>query len=110
MPRILFLLTIAAVAIWLWAVTRAPALFRLRIKNGRIVSARGRIPSRLFSDLREIAERGHVRAAKISALIRDGEVTLHIDGEFSPDVLQSMRNVAGQFTAAEIRAGKKLDG
>ena len=65
------------------------------------------MPARLLSDIADILEHSNVRRARIVAVVRDGQPVLLFDGEITPGVAQQMRNVVGQFTAAQIRNSKK---
>jgi hypothetical protein len=105
--NLLIIFLVLAVLLWLWWIRRAGTLFSLRVKNGRITRSQGRIPPRLFREIEEILERAGVTQAKIRGVVRDGMPVLQFDGEMSPGTQQQMRNVMGQFTAGEIRGGKK---
>lgn len=82
-------------------------MFTLVIRDGRVVRGRGRIPPRLASEIEDIIDREGVTSARIKGVLRDGQPVLLFDGEMSPGTMQQMRNVIGQFSAAEVRSGKK---
>jgi hypothetical protein len=86
---------------------RAATLFTLRIREGRIWRSSGRIPARLLSEIADIVERAGVMDARIRGVVREGRPVLRFDGEMSPGTQQQMRNVVGQFSAAEIRNTQK---
>jgi hypothetical protein len=92
---------------WFWGLRRAGILFTLIIREGRVARSSGRIPPRLLSEIADIVDRAGVTHAKIRGVMRDGRPVLLFEGEMSPGIQQQMRNVVGQFTAAEIRSGKK---
>lgn len=103
MRNILILFVIISGALWFWSLRRASTLFSLKIRSGRIVQSRGTIPPRLLSDIVDIVDRAGVTRANIRGIVRDGKPVLSFEGEMSTDVQQQMRNVVGQFSAAQIR-------
>ena len=107
MQRIFLLLLILTFALWYWGLRRAGILFSLTIVGGKIKRQRGTIPARLKADIEDIVLRAHVTDAKIVGVVRDGRPVLRFEGEMTPGVEQQMRNVMGQFSAAEIRNGQK---
>ena len=107
MRALLFVLLILTAVFWLWGVHRAGTLFTLIIREGRIARSHGRIPPRLLSEIADIIERAGVIQARIRGVVRDGRPVLLFEGEMSPGTQQQMRNVMGQFSASEIRTGRK---
>ncbi len=106
--RTIFLLAIAlGIAWWLWGLRNATTLFTIRVRDGRVVRARGRVPARLLSEVAEIVERAGVTRADIRAVTRDGRPVLDFRGEVTQGTMQQMRNVVGQFTAHEIESGPR---
>ena len=101
--RIVFLLVLVlAIAWWWWGLRRAATLFTVVVRQGRIARTSGKIPARLLSDIADIIERSGVIRAHIRAVRREDRPVLQFEGEMSPGTAQQMRNVVGQFSAAEI--------
>lgn len=107
MRAIIFVLLILTGVFWWWGVERAATLFAVKVRAGRIRRIRGRIPPRLLTEITDIIERAHVVDASIRGVLRDGRPVLLFEGEMDPSAQQQMRNVVGQFSAAEIRGGRK---
>jgi dissimilatory sulfite reductase (desulfoviridin) alpha/beta subunit len=106
---IFYLLLVLAVAYWVWGLRRAGTLFVVSVREGRVARTNGRIPARLLSEIADIIERGGVTRANIRATVRDGAPVLHFEGDMSPGIQQQVRNVVGQFSAAQIRNSKSSD-
>lgn len=106
MRHIILLLLILSIVLWLWSVHRADALFLVKIRQGRVSFARGRIPPELLADIADIVARAGVIRADIRGVSRDGAPRLLFRGEMSPGVQQQLRNVVSTFTVSQIRHGK----
>lgn len=107
MQAIILVLLILTGAFWWWGIERSSTLFSVQVRDGRIRRIRGRIPPRLLTEVTDIIERSHVARAEIRGVLRDGRPVLLFDGEMSPSTEQQMRNVIGQFSAAEMRGARK---
>jgi len=105
--NLLLALLLITGTVWFWSLRRASVLFTLRIRGGRVVSSRGSLPPRLFSELVDIIERAGFVHGRVRAVVRDGAPTLLFEGELSPALSQQMRNVVGQFTVEQIRGGTR---
>lgn len=103
---VLFLLLISFL-LWIWGIKRAGTLFHVRIRNGKVASSRGNIPPALYASIQEIIENAHVMNGTIRAVTRDGDPVLQFEGELDPGTQQQMRNVMGQFSASQVRSGRK---
>jgi hypothetical protein len=103
----LFLALVLTFVFWFVSLRRAGTLFSIVIRDGRIIRSQGRIPPRLASEIADIIDREGVTVARIRGVLRDGKPVLLFDGEMTPGTEQQMRNVMGQFSAAEVRSGKK---
>lgn len=104
--NIILLLLILSIVLWLWSVHRANALFLVKIREGRVSFARGRIPPELLADIADIVARAGVLRADIRGVARDGAPVLQFRGEMSPGVQQQLRNVVATYTVSQIRHGK----
>jgi len=103
---VLFLLLVSFL-LWVWGLKRAGTLFQVRIRNGKITGSRGNIPADLYAAIEDIIENAHVMNGTIRAVTRDGQPVLQFEGELSAGTQQQMRNVIGQFTASQVRSGRK---
>lgn len=102
----MLLLLVLSGLLWFWSLRRAATLFTLRIRQGRVVSSRGRLPPRLLAELVEIVDRAGVIRANVRGVVREGRPVLLFEGEMAPSAVQQMRNVVGQFSVGEIRTGR----
>jgi hypothetical protein len=98
----LLLVLCAPVAI---AVVRANQLFVLRVKAGRLVFLRGRMPQSLFDQLNDLVK--HAPNGLLIAVRDNGRPRLVARGRFDAGLLQQIRNVIGLYPLAKLRAGGK---
>jgi hypothetical protein len=87
------------------AILRANELFFLRIREGKVSVARGRIPQRLLDDIGDTV-RG-VDRASLRGVVEDRRPRLYAEGELSAEQKQRLRNVIGTWTTAQIRTAPR---
>src|SRR5882672_9623442 len=86
------------------ALVRANELFFLRVRDGNVRVARGRLPQRLLDDLSEVLGRPAVSRAELRAVSEGGRPRLYAEGELSPEQKQRLRNVIGTWTLRQLRS------
>lgn len=106
MRWILLILLVLTCVLWFWGLKRSSQLFVVKIREGRVAFARGRIPPELLADIADIVARAGVVRGVIRGVVSDGAPRLLFQGEMSPGVQQQLRNVVGTFTVSQIRHGK----
>jgi hypothetical protein len=87
------------------AIVRANELFFLRIREGKVSVARGRIPQRLLDDIADVVrgiDRGSLRG-----VVEDRRPRLYTDGELTPEQKQRLRNLIGTWSVAQIRTAPR---
>src|SRR5262245_54599193 len=106
-----WLLTIAALSLLLIplaiSIRRSTELFRVRVRKGRAVFVRGRMPPSLLSDLSDIVRSPPIAHAEIWAVRRSGTACLETKGEVSAEQRQRLRNIIGTYSLQRIRAGAR---
>ena len=85
-----------------WAIARDREIFRMRVRDGRTLNVRGRIPQSLLLDMQSILEKTK-SSGTIVALPEGDGVRLMLKGEFEPFVAQRLRNIVGTFPKAKIK-------
>lgn len=103
-----FLVIVAFVVIVLWASARANELFRLSVRDGRVLVVRGRIPVGLLSDIRDVVSKPPVAHATIRAVKESNAARLVVGGAVDPGRAQRLRNVFGLYPIASLRAAPPL--
>jgi len=87
------------------ALVRANELFFLRIRDGRVSVARGRIPQRLLDDIGDTV-RG-VDRATLRGVNEGQRPRLYAEGDLSPEQKQRLRNLIGTWTVPQIRTAPR---
>ncbi len=103
MPLAFALLLLLFTAPLVVALLRANELFYLRLHDGRIRVARGRIPQRLLDDITDIVRDAGVREGTLRGVSEDGRVRLYAEAELPEGHRQRLRNVIGGWQVAQIR-------
>ena len=85
---------------------RATELFVLRVRNGEVSVARGRLPERLFRDIQDVLRRTPPKQAEVKTIVSAKRPKLIVSGDIPEGQLQQLRNVVGRYETAQIRAGK----
>jgi hypothetical protein len=84
-------------------------LARLRVQDGKAELIRGRLPPRLFGDLRDVLGAARATRAQIRIVVEEGRPRVLAEG-LDEASAQQLRNVVGAYTVAQIRAGRSRGG
>lgn len=103
MPLAIALLLLLATVPLVLALLRANELFYLRLREGRIRVARGRIPQRLLDDIGDVLRDPAVTAGTLRGVSEDGRVRLYAEADLTEGQRQRLRNVIGGWQVAQIR-------
>ncbi len=87
------------------AIQRSTELFVIELGQGGMRLVRGRIPRRLFADLRDVVERARLERGRVRVVLDGGSPRLRASDEVPSGVVQQLRNVVGTYQVAQIRNG-----
>jgi hypothetical protein len=87
------------------SVRRAADLFVVRVRGGRAVFVRGRMPQSLLHDISDVVRSPPVSEAVLRVVRRSGEAELLVEGEVSEGQRQQLRNAIGRFSVQRIMGG-----
>lgn len=107
MRKLVLVALVLAGVYFYWRLKQAFLLFEMLVENGRITRSHGRIPPRLLADIADVVERVGLARVRIRCVQRSGRPALVFEGEIGDGAAQMLRNVVGQFSATEIRGGKR---
>jgi hypothetical protein len=85
------------------ALMRANELFCLKLRDGGLHVARGRIPPALLGDLADILRDPEVREGTLRGVVEDRIVRIYADAELSDAQRQRIRNVVSAWPVAKVR-------
>jgi hypothetical protein len=85
------------------ALVRANEIAFVRVRDGRLRVARGRLPAKLIHDLGEIVARPPATRAALRFVVEDRTPRVYAEGELSDEQKQRIRNVLGGWPLAKIR-------
>ena len=109
-----WLLTILAPCLFLLplvlAVRRSTELFRVKVRDGKAIFVRGRMPQSLLTDLSDVVRSPPIARAEIWAVRRSGKARLQTKGELTPEQKQRLRNIIGTYSLPRILAGARGPG
>jgi hypothetical protein len=94
-----------ALGVLLWLARRAAELACFRVRDGRLVLHRGRVPPRLLGELQALFDGRTAEGLELRLVLDGGEPRVRGKGLDEGD-LQRVRNVVGQFRTAELRQGR----
>ena len=113
-PQATWLLTVLAISLLLVplgiSIRRSTELFRVKVRNGKAIFVRGRIPQSLLTDIDDIVRTPSVAHAEVWAVRSSGKAVLETKGDIPRDQLQRLRNVLGTYTLQRILAGGRRAG
>jgi hypothetical protein len=107
MPLAIALLLLLATIPLVVALMRANELFYLRLRDGRVRVARGRIPQALLSDIADVLRDPPVEGGAIRGVSEDGRARLYPECELTEGQKQRLRNVVARWPVATIRAAPR---
>jgi hypothetical protein len=102
-PIAIALILLLATAPLVVALLRANELFMLRLHDGRVRIARGRIPQGLLDDIADVVRDPPVRAGSLRGVSEGGRVRLYPDADLSEAQRQRLRNVIAQWPVTRVR-------
>jgi hypothetical protein len=91
----------------LWA-RRARTLFELKFRNGRVTSARGRMPQRLLDDFLVVLPRNHRGQLVVRCTFERDQPQVTLRGFDNAQTLQQLRNLIGMWPLARLRTAPRL--
>jgi hypothetical protein len=103
MSLALALVLLAALSPLVVVLMRANELFYLRLRDGRLHVARGRIPQALLDDIADVLRAPPVAEGSVRGVSEDGRAVLYAEGELSEAQRQRLRNVVAQWPVVRIR-------
>ena len=89
----IYFIAFIIIGIILWCSFRTNELFRLSVRNGRVLLVRGRIPPGLLNDFRIVLAASPVARATIRAYRDRAGARLSVSGEIDAGQEQRLRNV-----------------
>jgi hypothetical protein len=102
-PFLILGLAVGLVGFLAW---RATIVFEVRASNGKVVSARGRMPPEMLHDVTDVLARAKATGT-VRGRLEQGKVAVRASG-LDEGVVQRLRNVVGRFPAARIKTAKRL--
>jgi hypothetical protein len=96
------LLALFFVAVWV-AADRRRTLAEIAFERGRATVIRGRLPTRVLAEVRDVAARNQIPAGRVLIRREDGRPRVDLSGIDDPRAAQQLRNVIGRFRLAELR-------
>ncbi len=82
---------------------RANELFCLKIRDGKLRVARGKIPPALLGDLSDIVKNPPLPEGTLRGVVEDRLVRIYADAELSEAQRQQIRNVVSAWPVAKVR-------
>jgi hypothetical protein len=103
MPLLIVALALAVTVPLVVALLRANELFFLRVRDGRIHIARGRIPQGLLDDIGDVLADPRVTSGTLRGVSEDGRVRLYPEADLTEGQKQRLRNVIAQWPVTRVR-------
>jgi Protein of unknown function (DUF3634) len=99
---IAFLIPVLTFAWLLFAIARSRHLFALRVRKGKIVTVKGRIPPSAVGELGDVFADTDTNGT-LTGSTENGRVRVDFSGRISGNVLQRARNVVGLFPLSRYK-------
>lgn len=93
-------------AVVLFFLRGSPELARLEVRGGELVFEKGRMPQKLLDDFGDVLRGRSIARATIRVVLDGGQPRVVATGLGEGD-LQGLRNVAGSYTTAQFRSGRR---
>jgi hypothetical protein len=104
LPLVLALLLLVLMAPLVVALLRANELFCLKLRDGKIKIARGRLPQGLLDDISDILKSSPPSMrGTLKGVSEGGRVQLYAEAELSEAQRQQLRNVIAQWPVTRVR-------
>ncbi len=97
------LIVLLVLGIAVFFIYRGREIFVLSVREGQHLLIRGRAPTRLQQELKDVLDRAGVTHATIKAVRSEGHARLSARG-VSDGVMQQMRNVFGTHSVQKLQA------
>jgi hypothetical protein len=104
---VLLLIAAVALGVYLWT-SRANELFCVSVRHGHVLVVRGRIPGRLFSDIRDVVSKPAVAHATIRASRAKHGARLVVSGAIDEGREQRLRNIFRLYPLSNLRAAPPI--
>lgn len=98
----ILVLVLAVVAVVV-AADRRRTIAVVTFERGRARATRGRLPARVMSEIRDVAERMKIPSGHVTIRRESGAARVDLSGVDDPRAVQQLRNVIGRFRLAELR-------
>jgi len=98
MATALKLLLVAAVAIVAVIFLRPRPAFVIRVREGKVSVARGRLSKKLLEDCQHLISESNIRRATIKGFSKAGRIKLRFSRHIPPSYHQRFRNIWGFHT------------
>jgi hypothetical protein len=86
-----------------WMNARAAITIAIaEIRNGKLDVTRGRLSPRVLGDLRDVATRLRIKSATLRIVRAKDHARLEVQGDVSERQVQTLRNVVGNATLAQL--------
>jgi Protein of unknown function (DUF3634) len=92
-----------------WMNARAAITIAIaEIRNGKLDVTRGRLSPRVLGDLRDVASRLRIQSATLRIVRAKDHARLEVQGDVNERQVQTLRNVVGNATLAQlVRADRR---
>jgi hypothetical protein len=94
---------VAAVVAVVVAADRYRTIAVVTFERGRARATRGRLPARVMTEIRDVAERMKIPSGRVTIRRESGTARVDLTGVDDPRAAQQLRNVIGRFRLAELR-------
>jgi hypothetical protein len=93
------------------AFARMGELFVLRVRGGKVLVVRGRIPQRLLDDIRDVVRSSRVGDGVLRCVVEDGRAAIRASNDrLTSAAQQQLRNTLGMWPVVKIRSAPKRRG
>jgi hypothetical protein len=102
MDALFAVLVLGGVLVAVWWLARMNEIFRVSIRDGRVLVVGGRVPAQILHGFADVAKRANVKNGTITAVAGQHHARLVISG-VDEGTAQRFRNVFGQHPVQKLR-------